>query len=63
MSAPEKKNLAASVRQRLLVLSQKRIVLSDDFPKMKSVQWSAFLRKSKLPQLEMATVIDSCSPW
>lgn len=24
MSAPEKKNLAASVRQRLLVLSQKR---------------------------------------
>jgi len=33
--------------------------LTDDFPKMKSVQWGAFLRKSKLPQLEMAAVIDA----
>jgi len=29
------------------------------FSEMKSVQWGAFLRKSKLPQLEMAAVIDA----
>lgn len=33
--------------------------LTDDFPTMKSVQWDAFLRKSKLPQVEMAAVIDA----
>ena len=33
--------------------------LTVDFSKVKSVQWNAFLRKSTLPQLEMAAAIDA----
>ena len=35
------------------------IALTDDFSTMKTIQWNAFLRRNRLPELEMAVVMDA----
>ena len=35
------------------------VALTDDFSAMKTIQWKAFLRRNRLPELEMAVVMDA----
>ena len=35
------------------------VALTDDFSTTKTIQWNAFLRRNRLPELEMAVVMDS----
>jgi hypothetical protein len=65
VSSSQKRNLAASVRQRLLSLSRKRaepfvpLALTQEFATLKTGQWNAFIQRNKLSAEAFPRLIDA----